>query len=452
LRPAEARELVRLLESITDEDIAREKERRRCDWRAHARPEQLEPPGDWRVWLFCGGRGVGKTRTMNEWLRAYAETHPGARIAIIARTATDVRNTVVDGKSGILAISPSTFMPVHEPSRMMIRWPNGAVAQTFSAEEPRGLRGPEFDAAICDELAAWPTLKEEDGEPGIPGAWTQLQYGMRRPGDRPRIVVATTPRPTRVIRELISSSDVHVTYGKTEDNAANLSPEFLASIYARYGSTRLGRQELNGEVLLDLPGAMFTREMLDRTRVHQVHRHDMVRTIVCVDPSGGSSIENDEQGIVVAALGADGHGYLIADRSCRLSPDGWGRRAVQAYVDAYADRLMWERNYGGKMCEHVIETAAKAMGIRVATREIHAAVGKHVRAEPVAALFEQGRVHVVGSMPMLEDQLCGFTTQGYEGGGSPDRADAAIHALSELMLKAAAPVFDDIPLSTPRRI
>jgi phage terminase large subunit-like protein len=420
------------------------------EWRAWARPEQLAPAGDWRVWLFLAGRGCGKTRTMNEWLREFAYTHPGARIAIIARTATDVRNTLLEGSSGLLNISPPWFEPKHEPSKMTVRWPNGTIAQTFSAEEPRGLRGPEFDAAICDELAAWPMLKDEDGEPGIPGAWTQLQYGMRRPGSRPRIVVATTPRPVPIIRELIKAPDVHVTRGKTEDNRRNLAPEFIKSIYDRYSGTRLGRQELNGEVLDDVEGALWNHTLIDNQR--RPMPPELRRVVVAVDPSGSAKRTADEAGIVVAGIGdcpclgrTEQHGFVLEDLTGRYSPRDMGKKAIDAYHKWEASRLVAEDNFGGK----IIEDLVQLIDPRVAYKAVHASRGKIVRAEPVAALYEQGKVHHVGLFRELEDEMCVYAP--LVSTESPGRMDALVWALTDLMLGEPLASFGDTSWRSPRR-
>lgn len=437
-------------DAVTNAFDAKQWDVLRYEWPAWALPEQLEPGtpsassprDDWDVWLMLAGRGSGKTRAGSEWVRKFAYDNPGCRIALIARTAGDVRTTMIEGPSGIMAVSPPWFMPVHNPSSAKITWPNGSIALHFSAEEPKGLRGPQFSAAWCDELAAWPTLKNEDGEPGIPNAWTQLQYGVRMPGKRTPIIVTTTPRPLPIVRDLVKHPRTVVTKWTTFDNADNLAEGFVDRMKAQ-STTRMARQELYAEILDDVPGALWSRATLESCR-RDARPDSFRRVVVAVDPSGGHDAQNDEQGIVVAALGQDGHAYVLEDCTCKLTPDGWGRVAVAAYARHGADRLCFERNFGGEMVEHVIKTAARTMGLMVATKEVSASRGKVVRAEPIAALYEQGLVYHVGSFPALEDQLCLFTPDG-DFQKSPDRADALIWALTELMLKdrvtlGAAPV------------
>jgi phage terminase large subunit-like protein len=394
-------------------------------WRAKARPSQLPPPGDWNGWLVMAGRGFGKTRTGAEWVKEQVEAGLARRVAMVAPTAADARDTMVEGESGILSISSDWCRPVYEPSKRKITWPNGAIAHTFSSEEADRLRGPQFDLAWADELAAW-------NDPVA--AWSMLQFGLRL-GNHPRWIATTTPRPLKLIRELLDreGGDVVVTRGSTFENAANLAPPFLDAIRARYEGTRLGRQELNAELLLDFPGALWTRDMLERAN-EKCRLPDMKRVVVAVDPSGtrGQDDGGDSVGIVVAGLGVDGLGYVLADRTCKLSPDGWGRAAVNAYREFKADRIVAERNFGGAMVEHVIRTVDP----NVSYREVTASRGKIARAEPIAALYEQNRVRHAGSFVELEDQMAAMTGDGYSGDGSPDRCDALVWALSELMTAA----------------
>jgi predicted phage terminase large subunit-like protein len=396
------------------------------DWSTKARPEQLPPPGDWSVWLLLGGRGFGKTRAGSGWTHTLAR-HV-SRIALVAATAADARDVMVEGESGILATAPNHARPEYEPSKRRLTWPNGAMASMFSSEEPDRLRGPQFSYAWCDELCAWTHARE---------TWDNLQLGLRL-GSRPRTFISTTPRPTPLLRELISrvGDDVALTKGRTVDNADNLPPAFLAQMKARYEGTRLGRQELNAELLEDVQGALWTRDMLDKARISADDLPAMRRVVVAVDPSGARSADDDGAdsiGIVVAGLGVDGRGYVIEDATTKDSPAGWGRKAVSAYRRHRADRVVAERNFGGAMVQHVIRTADPT----VSFKEVTASRGKIVRAEPIAALFEQGRVSLVNGLSELEDQLCAMTSDGFVGGGSPDRADAMVWALSELMLSAA---------------
>lgn len=341
---------------------------------------------------------------------------------MVAETAADARDVLVEGDSGILSVHPKDFRPLYEPSKRRLTWPNGAIATLYNAVEPDQLRGPQHDAAFCDELAKWRYARE---------TWDQLQFGLRL-GDGPKQIITTTPRPIPVLKEILATPTTIVTKGSTFDNAANLAPSFLTQIVGKYEGTRLGRQELNAEILDDLPGALWTREMIDAGRLKQAP--EMQRIVVAVDPSGtgGESDDGDSIGIVVAGKGIDGRAYVLADRTCKLSPDGWGRRAVAAYAEFRADRIIAERNFGGAMVQHVIKTVDPSASYK----EVTASRGKVARAEPVAALYEQGRVSHIGSFSELEDQMCQIDPSGFIGEGSPDRADALVWALTELMLSS----------------
>jgi predicted phage terminase large subunit-like protein len=410
--------LVAALIAAIDED-------ERYDWRAKARPEQLPPEGPWTKCLMKSGRGAGKTRSGAEWLREQVR-QGRRRAALVAATSADARDVMVEGESGVLAVCPPSERPTYEPSKRRLTWPNGAVGTLFSAEEPDRLRGPQHDVAWADEVATWQDAPRGDA---LGTTWNNLMLGLRL-GPHPRVLATTTPRMNRLIVQLVNDPACVTIGGSTYDNLANLAPTFRAQILASYEGTRIGRQELNGELLTDVPGALWTLSQLGGLRAPMPS--DMVRVVVAVDPSGGHGDGNDEQGIVVCGIAKDGTGYVLADRSCRLSPDGWGRRAVAAYIEFAADRLLWEANYGGEMVEAVVNTAARAMGVTVATRRVTASRGKRLRAEPIAALFEQGRVKLVGEMSDLEDQLVSFTP---ESGGSPDRLDAMVMALTDLILR-----------------
>lgn len=398
------------------------------DWRFLARDSQVAPDGDWQIWLILAGRGFGKTRTGAEWTREQIKAG-ASRIGLIAPTASDARDVMVEGESGLLAVcwagdrthdGQPLGRPSYEPSKRRLTWANGAIATLFSAEEPERLRGPQHDRLWADELAAWKYLRE---------TWDMAMFGLRL-GDNPRTCITTTPKPLPLVKEIAKDGRTVITRGSTFDNATNLAPTFLKAIRDKYEGTRLGRQELNAEILDDLPGALWSREQIDANRVRQAP--DMARVVVAVDPSGtkGESDDGDSIGIVVAGKGVDGRAYVLADRTCKLSPDGWGRRAVAAYREFTADRIVAERNFGGAMVEHVIKTIDRT----AAYKEVTASRGKVARAEPVAALYEQGRVSHVGSMPELEDQMCQIDASGFIGEGSPDRADALVWALTELML------------------
>jgi len=399
------------------------------DWAFWARPEQLPPPGDWRYWMILAGRGFGKTRAGAEWVRAQVAAGR-RRIALIGPTAADVRDVMVEGESGLVNISPPWSLPRYQASRRRLVWPCGAVAFLYSAQEPERLRGPQHDAAWADEFAAWSQGQQ---------VWDQLQFGLRL-GDDPRAVITTTPKPLPLVRQLLADPDCVVTRGATYDNRENLSPAFVDRIVRRYEGTRLGRQELHAEVLGDAPGALWPYEILLACRVQAYP--ELTRVVVAVDPSGSSGDdEGDGQGVIVAGLGIDGRGYVLADRSCRLSPQGWGRRVVEAFDAFGADRIVAEKNYGGEMVRFTIQAVRKSAPVSL----VSATRGKIVRAEPVSALYEQGRVrHFVAdpagtALAELEEEMRQATANGYLGEGSPNRMDALVWALTSLMLEAEAP-------------
>ena len=358
------------------------------------------------------------------------------RIALVGETAADCRDVMVEGDSGILACSRPDFMPLYEPSKRRLTWPNGAIAHTYNATQPDQLRGPQHDFAWSDELAKWMYAQE---------TWDQLQFGLRL-GRRPRQIVTTTPRPIPLIRELLRDPSVVPTRGRTLDNARNLASTFVTQIQKRYANTRLGRQELNGEILDDAPGALWTRDMIDAAissaeHVRAPRSPDLPewdqffeRIVVAVDPSGteGDDDGADDIGIIAAARGYDGRGYVISDLTANVSPAVWGKRSVAEYHRLQANLIIAERNFGGAMVQYVIQTADST----VPYKEVTASRGKAVRAEPIAALYEQGRISHIGSLPMLEDEMCLMTNTGYLGARSPNRLDALVWALSELMLDA----------------
>jgi phage terminase large subunit-like protein len=379
------------------------------------RPNQVPPAWDWSVWLILAGRGFGKTRTGAEWV--IAQTKAGYDLVnIIAATADDARDISIEGESGIMAVADGYWRPHYQPSRRRLVWPNGARSLIFTADEPERLRGKQHKKLWADELGAW----------RFPEAWDQAMLGLRL-GDVPQAVITTTPRVTPLIKDLLSrdGDDVAVTRGTTYENRANLAPSFYSSIIRKYEGTRLGRQELNAEILDDVPGALWTRSLIRLNR----NVPDLRRAVVAVDPSGGDDPENDEVGIVGGGLGVDGRGYVVADRSGRFSPDGWARRAVQLYDDLHADRIVAEANYGGAMVEHTIRTVRKDIKVVL----VHASRGKAVRAEPVAALYEQGRIDHADVLTELEDELCTWTPF---DGISPNRLDALVWLLTDLMVGA----------------
>lgn len=388
------------------------------DWGFWSRPGQRCPPGlDWTGWLVLAGRGFGKTRAGAEWVRGEVEAGRARRIALVGATAADARQVMIEGESGLLAISPPWMRPRWEPSKRLLTWPNGAVATAFSAERPGQLRGPQHDLAWADELCKW--RREE--------AWDQLLLGLRL-GPQPRWLATTTPRPSGLIKGLLADERVRVTRGSTFDNWANLAPSFLAEVVRRYHGTRLGRQELHAELVDDVPGALWTRALIDGGRV--AGAGEMVRVVVGVDPAVGAAGEGEgaETGIIVAGRGIDGRAVVLADLSCRLPPTAWARRAIEGLQRYEGDRLVAEINQGGDLVESLVRTLAP----EVPFRAVRASRGKAVRAEPVAALYEQGRVLHLPGLETLEDQMCRFTAHGPEG--PSDRVDALVWALTDLML------------------
>jgi len=389
------------------------------DWRAWARPNQIAPPGDWDTWLILAGRGFGKTRSGAEFVREEVEAGRAKHIALIGETAADTRDVMVEGVAGLLAVHPPDRRPHYEPSKRRVTWPNGAQAALFNATEPDQLRGPQYDLAWCDELAKWRYMRE---------SWDMLQFGLRL-GDHPRQAITTTPRPVPLIRELLRSPRTVVTRGTTYENRDNLADRFFDSIVKSYEGTRLGRQELNAEILDDAPGALWTRANLDDHRKNPAALPDMQRIVVGVDPAAKSFSEDTaETGIVVAGLGVDGRGYVLDDLSCRESPRGWARRAISGLDLHKGDLIVAEANMGGEMVEYVIRSERDTANVKI----VHASRGKVTRAEPISALYEQGRVSHVGSFPELEDQMVLFTPYGIEGETTADRVDALVWAFTEL--------------------
>jgi phage terminase large subunit-like protein len=397
-------------------------------WEFWGRPEQLPPPGDWNTWLVLAGRGFGKTRIATEWVRSIVcgdtplAKGTCSRIAIVGETTSDCRDVLVEGVSGILAVHPKDFRPLYEPSKRRLTWPNGAVATLFNATEPDQLRGPQHDAAICDELAKWQFLEE---------TWDMLQFGLRL-GDHPRQVITTTPRPLPKIKEIMNDPGTVVTRGSTFDNRLNLPPKFIKTIAERYEGTRLGRQELYGEICDDVPGALWTRAMLDGCKLGKRDELPaMTRVIVAIDPANKASADKDdtaETGIVAVGIGTDGKGYLIHDASCRLNPEGWSRTALAVYDRFDADAIVAEVNQGGDMVESVIKSQRRDVKVI----KVRASRGKVTRAEPISALYAQDKIRHIGSFPVLEDQMVLFTPFGIVGNSTADRVDALVWGFSEL--------------------
>ncbi len=458
----------------------------RHKWKFWARPNQIAPSGFWTFWLLLAGRGFGKTRTGAEWINERVQLGLSKRIALVAPTAADVRKVMVEGESGLLAIAPPWNRPLFEPSKLQLTWPNGAIAQLFSAEEPERLRGPQCDTFWADELAAWKKLQE---------TWDMLQFGFRLGNDL-RGCITTTPKPLPLIKELIEdnrdipeekrtdkwSGETVITKGSTYDNKANLAPKFFTKVVTQYEGTRLGRQELEADILEDMPGALWARTNIEANRISGIMSfppivkeksvvpgadendvfedpvvlsraaqrildaipEDLVRTTVNVDPNTSNNEGSDEIGITVTAKGVSGRGYVLADCSIRGSPHEWASVAVMACDAFKGDRIIGEANQGGNMVETTIMTAAKSLktiGKRssdfIGVTLVHATKGKVVRAEPVSALYEQNRITHVGTHKTLEDQMCLFT-QDFDRkamGYSPDRVDSLVWGFFSLFLE-----------------
>ena len=387
-------------------------------WLATARPEQLTPPGDWLTWLINAGRGWGKTRTGAQDAAWYGQINPGSRIAVVAPTYSDGRDTCIEGESGLLSVIPAALVDAWNRSLGELILTNGTRYKLFSSEEPERLRGPQHHRAWADELGAWRRPSE---------TWDQLMFGLRL-CQSPRVVVTTTPKPTKLIKALMAAPTTIITRGSTFENAANLAASALETFRDRYEGTRLGRQELYAELLDDTPGALWTREMIEAARCDGAPA--MQRIVIGVDPSGSNGETGDSQGIVVAGLGVDGRGYVIQDATMRGSPEQWGSRVAALYDVHQADRVVAERNYGGAMVEAVLRAAAPHLPVTLVT----ASRGKHVRAEPIAALYEQRRISHLDNFPELEDQMAAMASGGFSGPGSPDALDAMVWALTELMV------------------
>jgi phage terminase large subunit-like protein len=397
------------------------------EWTLWARPDQLPPPGDWTTWLVLGGRGAGKTRAGAEWVRGVALGRPGSaparagRIALVAETYADLREVMVDGISGLRHIHGRAERPAWEASRRRLVWPNGAVAHGFSAEDPEALRGPQFDAAWCDEIAKWRHGEE---------TWDMLQFGLRL-GPRPRQIATTTPRAVPLIKRLLADAETVVTRATTRANAQNLAPSFLQAVVGTYAGTRLGRQELDGELLEDREDGLWTREAVERGRVRAAP--ELTRIVVAVDPPAGGGVRSDACGLVAVGLGADGRAYVVADETISTPrPELWAARAVALWRRLEADALVAEVNQGGEMVRSVIAQADPEIPVLA----VRATRGKWLRAEPVAALYAQGRVIHVGAFPKLEDEMAAFGLDGLANGRSPDRVDALVWAVTHLMLGA----------------
>lgn len=388
------------------------------DWQEHARPEQKLPQGDWRVWLIMAGRGFGKTRAGAEAIRSWIDSGKCRRIALISETEQDVRKVMIEGVSGILSVFPEHERPHYYSSQNKLVWPNGAEAHIFSADRYDQLRGPQFDGAWIDELGKFRYPQE---------TWDQLSFALRL-GDSPQCIITTTPRPLPLLKAFQEDEDVIVTRGSTFDNAANLSPAFIEAMKKRYVGTRLGAQELYGELLKQTDGALWQPLALENLKINDVPA--LQRIVIAIDPATTHHSGSDETGIVVVGLGFDKRCYVLEDLSGRYSPATWGQIAVNAYYRWKADRIVAETNKGGDLVESIVRSSDP----HVSYKEVRATRGKVTRAEPVAALYEQGQVsHVMKGLEELENQLCSYIPG--ISSGSPDRMDALVWAITELVLE-----------------
>lgn len=394
------------------------------EWSFWANKAQLPPDGDWRFWLIMGGRGSGKTRAGAEWLRAQAESGSRGRFALVGPTFAEVRNVMIEGESGLLAIAPKDRRPVFESSRQRLVWPNGAQAFAFSAESLEGLRGPQFHAAWCDEFCVW-----RNGETVL----STLDMALRL-GPAPRVVITTTPKASPAMKALLRSPDLALTHMRTRDNLANLAPSFWGAVSRRYGGTDLARQELEGELIEEREGALFRRHDIEARRIRPDELPDLTRVVVAVDPSvGAGGVRNDECGIVIAGRGEDNRAYVLADWSLKAKgPGDWAGKAMRAFEHFEADCIIAEANQGGEMVRTVLAREGPAAAVEL----VHASRGKALRAQPVAHCYQRGEVSHVGGFPDLEEQMCAFDDGAVRTGD--DRLDALVWAITALLLKNPA--------------
>ena len=391
-------------------------------WALQARPEQLPPPGDWSTWLILAGRSFGKTRAGAETIRMWAEAGMTSHIALVATTAAAARDVMIEGPAGLCSIAPNSFRPIFYPSKRSVEWPNGVKATLFASEEPDQLRGPQNGAAWLDELASFKNLQD---------TWDNLQMGMRV-GRHPRQVITTTPRPLKLLKEIMASPNTVTTRGSTYDNRKNLPASYFTDMIKKYEGSRLGRQELLAELLDDVPGALWSHSTIEAARVPAsvAQAMNFERIVVAIDPAVSVSESADLTGIVVCAIDARGDGYVLEDASGKMSPTEWAKKAIGLYRKWRADRIVAEVNNGGLM----VETTLRSVDASIPFRAVHASRGKVIRAEPVSSSYEQGRVHHVGVFPELEDEMCSYAP-GFAK-KSPDRMDALVWAISELMVQA----------------
>ncbi len=413
-------------------------------WEAWARSEQLAPALEWFTWIYMAGRGSGKTRSGAEWVRKQAESGTVKRIGLIASTVSDYRDTMIEGESGILSVSPPWFYPIWEPSKRKLTWPNGCVAYCFSSEKPDRLRGPQFEKIWADELAAWNRLEE---------TFDNMMFGLRL-GD-PQLMITTTPRPLKILKDLLKEDTTVLSKGSTYDNIRNLSPRFFEYVINKYEGTRIGRQEIHAEILDDNPNALFQRDDIEANRIEPKDLPELDRVCIPVDPAATSGEKSNDTGIVpvgIKKISGLEHFYILGDHTCHLKPDGWGRQVLKAYHYHKANYVAGETNNGGEMVEHVIKTcqikvkeysekgkpvrAFTLFGRNVPFKEVRATRGKVKRAEPIGALSEQGRIHFVGRLPKVEDECCEWDPSD-PSEESPDRLDSLVWGVTSLMTQSA---------------
>lgn len=411
------------------------------DWSFWARDEQLPPSSSWNTWLVLAGRGFGKTRTGAEWVRQEIESGRRQRIALIGPTASDTRDVMVEGESGLLNVCPPWNRPKYEPSKRRVVWPSGRMAILYSAEEPERLRGPQHDGAWCDEPASWK----------YPESWDQMQFGLRL-GDCPQVVVTGTPKPIKLIRDLVKDPMTAVTRGSTYANIANLPEVFIRKLSERYENTRLGRQEINAEILEDVEGALWNSKAIESSRLSLAEYQrlitppdetrpaelEILRLVVAIDPAASHGEESDETGLCAAGRDQRGHYYVLHLDGYRLSPNSWATKAVDLYDRFKADRLIAEINNGGEMVVSTIRGVRREIPVRV----VHATRGKVTRAEPIAALYEQGKVHHVGLFARAEEQMYQFPVVN----DMDDMVDSLVWALTDLSSRGDGKVEHGAPV------
>ncbi len=421
--PSEKRILKNRLKVLLIKELQRRlTEESRYDWSLQGRANQQVPEGDWRTWLIMAGRGFGKTRTGAESIRRWAQSGTCRRIALVGSSLHDVRSVMVEGESGLLAIHPKDECPLFIPSKRLLKWPNGAVASLFGAENADQLRGPQFDGAWVDELAKFRRAPE---------VWQQLQLCMRL-GKNPRTIVTTTPRPLSLIKSMIEAADVHVTKGSTFDNASNLASTYLDQVREQFLNTRLGAQEIYAEMLTETVGALWQRQLIQyrQPTYDEAGKPDLKRIVIAIDPATTTHDHSDETGIVVVGVDDMNQAYILEDLSGKFSPNDWGTRVVNSFYRLKADRVVVEINKGGDLVENVL----RAIDSTIPIKAVRATRGKYTRAEPIAALYEQGRVFHAQPFSILETQMCdyvaGLTSK------SPDRMDALVWGVTELLLES----------------